>query len=96
MNAADYKLAAARARIEWERRHPIEMQKEQARALTQKAIRSGILKRPSTCPECNTAKFQIHAHHEDYSKPLEILWLCASCHTTLHAKRRAAAKRVPA
>lgn len=25
-----------------------------------------------------------YAHHEDYSKPLEIIWLCPSCHKRRH------------
>jgi hypothetical protein len=28
---------------------------------------------------------KVHAHHRDYSKPLEVTWLCAKCHHRLHA-----------
>ena len=27
----------------------------------------------------------VHAHHKDYSKPLEVIWLCPKCHHRLHA-----------
>ncbi len=27
----------------------------------------------------------VHAHHKDYSKPLDVVWLCAKCHHRLHA-----------
>ena len=25
-----------------------------------------------------------HAHHEDYSKPYDVVWLCPPCHRNLH------------
>ena len=31
-----------------------------------------------------------HGHHEDYSKPLEVIWLCRRCHTELHNVKRQA------
>jgi hypothetical protein len=47
------------------------------------AIRNGsITKDP--CVICKEKKVQ--AHHQDYSKPLEIVWLCAKCHTKAHKK----------
>ncbi len=46
-------------------------------------IRKGILKRPNYCSNCFSEKY-IVAHHEDYSKPLIVIWLCRRCHKALH------------
>lgn len=50
------------------------------------AIRSGKLIRQS-CEECGNAD-KIQAHHDDYLKPLDVRWLCQSCHTDVHRKHR--------
>ena len=47
------------------------------------AITAGYLIRPDSCSECGR-KSKIHGHHEDYSKPLEVIWLCAWCHFARH------------
>ena len=39
------------------------------------------------CQVCNEEK-AIQKHHEDYSKPLEVLFVCRSCHGELDRKRR--------
>lgn len=51
------------------------------------ALRDGVLVKPATCSACGeeTHRNRIHAHHEDYSKPLVVRWLCARCHRALHA-----------
>ncbi len=36
------------------------------------------------CVDCND-NFAEHKHHEDYSKPLEIVYLCAKCHRERHS-----------
>lgn len=47
------------------------------------AIRSGRLaKKP--CSKCGHEN--AHAHHEDYSRPLDVTWLCALCHKARHAE----------
>ena len=46
-------------------------------------IWQGKLIRPTVCSTCNTETF-IEAHHPDYGKPLEVIWLCRSCHRKLH------------
>lgn len=46
-----------------------------------KAIRRGILTRPNTCEECGTKGGAIQAAHRDYSRPLDVRWLCRSCHS---------------
>lgn len=41
----------------------------------------GIQKKP--CEICGFQRYTV-AHHEDYSKPLDIMWLCAVCHKLRH------------
>jgi len=43
--------------------------------------------RADTCECCGCRprdQSYIHAHHDDYSRPLDVRWLCASCHTVVH------------
>ena len=44
------------------------------------AIRDGRLVKPETCSQCGERGTRIEAHHDDYSKPLEVRWLCVLCH----------------
>lgn len=58
-----------------------------ARQMARNAIRAGILVRPSACEllgligHVQDHAGAIEAHHDDYSKPLEVRWLCKACHT---------------
>lgn len=63
-------------------------EKVAAHRAVQEAVRSGRLVRPSTCGACG-ASCQPHAHHEDYSQPLSVRWLCRSCHLAHHARSAA-------
>jgi len=56
--------------------------KANARAYTNEYIRRGKLVK-SICVCGNT---NVEAHHEDYSKPLEVVWLCRSCHMKRHVQ----------
>jgi len=60
--------------------------KKKAHYLVKYALKRGDLKKPEKCSSC-TMKKKTHAHHEDYSKPLKVIWLCASCHKKLHSKK---------
>lgn len=51
-----------------------------ARALANKAVQLGFLVKPSSCCECGRSGLKIHAHHDDYSNPLLVRWLCIECH----------------
>jgi hypothetical protein len=53
------------------------------------ALRRRELLRPDRCVECGVASERIEGHHEDYAKPLEILWLCSPCHKNKHRDRGA-------
>lgn len=48
-----------------------------------RAIKSGILQRPTECSRCGS-QVPLHAHHDDYNKPLDVRWLCFKCHYAWH------------
>lgn len=52
-------------------------QKDFARDAVYKAVRDGSLQK-DPCRFCGNPKTQ--AHHEDYSKPLDVVWVCFKCH----------------
>jgi ribosomal protein S27AE len=46
-------------------------------------VRDGTLVKLVFCEHCGNACFTV-AHHEDYSRPLYVDWLCGSCHRRAH------------
>jgi ribosomal protein S27AE len=54
-------------------------EKKAARAAVILALGRKQLRRPPVCSECGVACVA-QAHHDDYSKPLAVRWLCRSCH----------------
>lgn len=46
------------------------------------AVRDGRLKK-EPCFYCGSTR-RIHGHHEDYSKPLDVKWVCAKHHKMIH------------
>lgn len=60
--------------------------KARTRLKTRYAIRIGKLSKPSSCTKCGSTD-RIHTHHPDYSKPLEVEWLCCKCHMTVHGRK---------
>ena len=56
--------------------------KGQARRLLREAVRWGKISKPEYCERClyPAAKYHLHGHHTDYSKPLDVTWLCTFCH----------------
>jgi hypothetical protein len=61
-------------------RHP---ERVQARRAVRHEIAMGRMQR-QPCEVCKTPKAQ--AHHDDYSKPLAVRWLCVRHHAEHHAK----------
>lgn len=56
--------------------------KYKAHTMVNNAIRDKrLFKEP--CEVCNCTE-KIHAHHDDYAKPLNIRWLCAEHHRQWH------------
>lgn len=61
-------------------------EKVRARDLLRKAVYYGKIEKPSFCQKCKKIKNRIEGHHEDYSKPYDVVWLCVSCHRKLHIR----------
>lgn len=58
-------------------------EKRKAHIAVGNAVRDGKLIKPDTCPRCGR-KTRIIGHHDDYSKPLEVEWMCSKCHRLEH------------
>lgn len=54
-----------------------------AQNLLNRAIRFKRIIRPNQCEKCK-AVAKTEGHHTDYSKPLEVAWLCRKCHRAEH------------
>lgn len=61
--------------------------KDSVRNAVYRAIKNGQLVRPQHCSECGI-KARIEAHHEDYNKALEVIWLCHKCHVNIPSKHQ--------
>ena len=59
-------------------------QKKHIRYLLQRAVAAGTILKPICCSECREPKSVIDGHHEDYDKPLEVVWICRKCHKRRH------------
>lgn len=61
----------------------------------ERAIKRGIIVKKTHCEVCgSTGEFKdgrskIQAHHTDYSKPLQVMWLCQQCHHKWHKTNKA-------
>ena len=72
------KQSKARAILKQRQLYP---EKYKARIMVSNAIRDGkLISLP--CVKCGENK--AHAHHEDYSKPLDVMWLCKKHHLERH------------
>lgn len=56
-----------------------------ARGVLRHAVKMGRIKKPQECERCG-ATGKIDGHHTDYSKPLDVMWLCDICHKQEHGK----------
>ena len=73
------------AAIEYQRnrraKNPI---KYKANNLLSSAIKCGRAEK-NPCQKCGDTVAE--AHHPDYTKPLDVVWLCRSCHLAEHGKQ---------
>lgn len=93
--AEDLEASRARNRARFRQRGELNVRYERERASTPElkarqalrhAVQSGAVQKPSTCEVCGgeVESRRLHGHHEDYSKPLDVEWLCTLCHGARH------------
>lgn len=58
-------------------------EKYRAQNAVNNAVRDKKITKPTECQICGKA-YRLIAHHRDYSKPLDVLWICQKCHRDLH------------
>ena len=74
------KEAIARGKKSWDERNK---EKNRAHLKVSRAIKNGELTR-QPCEVCGEEKSE--AHHEDYSRPLYVVWLCKKHHFERHVE----------
>ena len=80
------KAAVDRSRKKWMANNP---EKRAAHYAVNNAVRDGRLEKPASCQVCGATPKRIEGHHEDYTKPLDVLWLCRTCHNDAHRAKAA-------
>jgi len=79
------KAVRIRATRKWKKQNP---EKEKACTTANNAIKASIIKR-QPCEVCGAIE-NVHKHHDDYSKPLEVRWLCCQHHFEHHKELKEA------
>ena len=59
------------------------VEKVAAHSAVAEALRTGEIERSSYCEDCGS-QGMIEAHHDDYSRKLNVRWLCLPCHSEAH------------
>jgi hypothetical protein len=67
---------------EWQENNP---EKRDAAYQVNLEVSRGNIVRPTVCSECGQER-KVVGHHDDYTKPLDVRWLCYSCHKIEHNK----------
>lgn len=52
-----------------------------------KAVKEGRIDKPDSCVVCRK-KGTIQGHHDDYTRPYDVVWVCPACHYVLDRLRR--------
>ncbi len=74
----NYRKSHSKATIKWQDNHP---NRRAASQILNNALRAGkINKLP-----CFICGKKAHAHHPDYDRPLDVVWLCPKHHKEAHA-----------
>lgn len=59
--------------------------KKWSRSTFERAIKYDIIQRPNKCERC-MIECKPDGHHTNYKRPLDVQWLCKTCHAQAHGK----------
>ena len=79
------KASIAKCSVKYREQNPL---KRSAHMIVGNAVRDGRLNKATACEVCKEPS-KLHGHHDDYSKPLSVRWLCSPCHHVWHRKNGA-------
>ena len=68
----------------WAERRTCERIRNAAGLLVVQAIGRGDIQRQEFCAQCGDGDRRVIAHHEDYRRPFDVIWLCFTCHAKRH------------
>jgi hypothetical protein len=74
------KQARKKATKTYHKRYPM---KYAAHVIFRNYVRDGKIIAETFCSCCKSTE-KIEGHHDDYTKPLEVRWLCEKCHKEWH------------
>lgn len=74
------KASMLQSRLKWLEAN---QDKRAAHVLLGNAVRDGRVMKPKSCQIC-AAGGRIDGHHDDYTKPLDVIWCCRKCHIEIH------------
>lgn len=84
-NRREWTVDMSEAIEEWRKNNP---EKFAAKSIIHRAVQRGKIIKPKKCTKCGR-EVLLSGHHPDYTKPLEVIWLCGSCHKLLHLAMKA-------
>jgi hypothetical protein len=70
-------------------KRPEVRRKAAIRQMANLAVLAGIIPRKHLCEHCGASDkvAKLQRHHPDYSRPLDVIWLCTLCHGVVHRKK---------
>lgn len=83
----------------WEKKYPDKVKEKFRRKVSRHRIernvhnkvryyvKKGVIVR-HPCIVCGSKRL-VEGHHEDYNKPLDVIWLCQSHHRDIHEQKKA-------
>ncbi len=58
--------------------------KRKAKLIANMVEKKGEIIKHDLCQECGFKTKKLDKHHQNYNKPKEVIYLCRSCHITVH------------